>query len=243
MNLSIENLSLAYSGQAVLRNLELEVRDAQVVAVVGPSGGGKSTLLRILAGLQRPDTGEVRWDGRSMSFEERPLLAHRRSVGTVFQAFNLFPHLTALDNIVLPLVKAHGVGRDEAMRRAQSYLARFQVETHAHKKPGLLSGGQRQRVAIARAMAFEPSLLFFDEPTSALDPEMTYEVLEAIREVRTEGRDLFLVTHEIGFAREVADTLVFLSHGRVLESGPARDRIDHPESEAARTFFSRVLRW
>lgn len=243
MNLIVKNLSLSFDGQPVLRGLDMEIEDHQVLAIVGPSGGGKSTLLRILAGLQLPDEGSIIWQGKPLSFEEKDLLRHRRSVGTVFQSYNLFPHLTARQNIVLPLTQVHGLSRTEADERAWEYLSRFQVSEHGHKYPHQLSGGQNQRVAIARAMAFQPRLLFLDEPTSALDPEMTYEVLEAIQEIKREGRDLILVTHEIGFAREVADEMVFLADGRLLEQGSARSVTDHPRNDLAQAFFRRVLRW
>ncbi|MBC2602026.1 amino acid ABC transporter ATP-binding protein [Puniceicoccus vermicola] len=243
MKLKVDQLSLRFGESEVLRRMSAEISETRVLAVVGPSGGGKSTLLRVLSGLLRPDEGQVLWSGGPMSFREKDLLAYRRRVGTVFQAFNLFPHLSALANITLPLVKVHGCSPEEARQRAETHLNRFQLLAHAGKKPGALSGGQRQRVAIARAMAIQPELLFFDEPTSALDPEMTYEVLEAIREVREEDRDLVLVTHEIGFAREVADELWFLHDGKILETGPPQQVIDQPRTEEAQRFFERILRW
>ena len=243
MKLQIQNLTHSFGAEPVLRDLCLATGEARVLAVVGPSGGGKSTLLRVLAGLLRPEAGRVSWDGRELSFEGKSLRAYRRSVGTVFQAFNLFPHLSARENIALPLRVVHGCPPAEAEERSLRYLGRFGLGTHADKKPGALSGGQCQRVAIARSMAFEPARLFFDEPTSALDPEMTYEVLEAIREVRDEGRELILVTHEIGFAREIADEMLFLHEGRVSEQGTPRAVIDGSGTPEARRFFERVLRW
>ncbi|MEM0966168.1 MAG: amino acid ABC transporter ATP-binding protein [Verrucomicrobiota bacterium] len=243
MNLEVSNLTVSFSERSVLHEVCVKVVNARVLVVVGPSGGGKSTLLRILAGLLKPDSGRVVWDGQEMSFEEKELLAYRRRVGTVFQAFNLFPHLSAVENISLPLEKVHGCPPEEAVEKAMDQLRRFQLGEHAGKKPGILSGGQRQRVAIARAMAFQPSLLFFDEPTSALDPEMTFEVLEAIREVREQERDLVLVTHEIGFAREVADEVLFLHDGNILEQGSPSKVIDSPQTPEAERFFQRVLRW
>lgn len=243
MNLRIEGLSLSFGEGAVLREVTAETEGARVLAIVGPSGGGKSTLLRVLAGLLPPDRGSIFWDGEAMSFRERDLLGFRRRVGTVFQAYNLFPHLSVMENIALPLRKVHGCSREEAIRRAATHLERFHLQDHRAKKPGALSGGQRQRVAIARAMAFEPKLLFCDEPTSALDPEMTHEVLAAIREVRDSGRDLVLVTHEIGFAREVADELWYLQDGEVLESGPPEKIIGNPSNPDAKRFFDRILRW
>jgi polar amino acid transport system ATP-binding protein len=189
--------------------------------LIGPSGGGKSTLLRILGGLEHPDSGEVELDGERVVFTEEALLRHRRTVGTVFQAFNLFPHLTALQNITLPLEKVHGRTPAQAQETARQLLARFRLEAHAGKRPADLSGGQRQRVAIARALSSKPRLLLFDEPTSALDPEMTSEVLDTILELREEGLDFILVTHEMGFARRVADQVAFLADGRIVEAGPS----------------------
>lgn len=243
MNLRVEKVSLGFGDKPVLRELTGEVRESKVLAIVGPSGGGKSTLLRVLAGLIIPDSGSVLWDEQAMSFGERDLLQYRRKVGTVFQAFNLFPHLSALENIALPLREVHGFGASEALEAAEKHLDRFRLGDHGMKKPGALSGGQSQRVAIARALAFAPSLLFFDEPTSALDPEMTFEVLEAVREVRDEGRDLILVTHEIGFAREVADELWFLADGRITESGSPKSVIEGSKTEEAQRFFQKILRW
>jgi polar amino acid transport system ATP-binding protein len=199
--------------------------------------------LRILAGLETPDTGEVDLDGIRMRFDESSLHEHRRSVSVVFQSFNLFPHLTALQNITLPLEKVHGYGREEADERARELLKRFQLEVHAAKKPLSLSGGQRQRVAIARAVATKPKILFFDEPTSALDPEMTAEVLDMIRQLLDDGRALVLVTHEMGFARIIADRVAFLAEGRVLECADSDTLFNRPETEQCRRFLSTVLKY
>jgi polar amino acid transport system ATP-binding protein len=175
--------------------------------------------------------------------EEERLRKYRCGVGTVFQAYNLFPHLAALENIMLPLEKVHGLGREEARTRAMETLQRFQLEAHAHKKPGQLSGGQKQRVAIARAVAIKPRLLLFDEPTSALDPEMTSEVLEMIEELKREGRDLVLVTHEMAFARVAADQVAFLDEGKILECGPPEEIFTAARSEACRRFLGKILRY
>ena len=181
--------------------MSLVLEETHSLVLVGPSGGGKTTLLRILAGLEIPDSGNVELNGDSIQFHEPALLRYRRTVGVVFQAFNLFPHLTALENIVLPLEKVHSHSPAQAHDIALQLLRRFQLDAHANKKPAALSGGQRQRVAIARAVAIKPRVVLFDEPTSALDPEMTAEVLEMIEQLREEGTDLILVTHEMGFAR------------------------------------------
>jgi len=193
--------------------------------------------------LEYPDSGDVEINGQPVIFREENLLRHRRTVGTVFQAFNLFPHLTALQNITLPLEKVHGHSSADAEQIARQFLARFRLENHAAKRPAELSGGQRQRVAIARAVSIKPSLLLFDEPTSALDPEMTAEVLDMIKELRDEGRDFILVTHEMGFARQIADQVVLLVDGRIAEAGEVRQVFEHPASAQTRDFLARVLKY
>ena len=211
--------------------------------LIGPSGGGKTTLLRLLAGLETPDSGIIELDGEQIHFDEEGLLRYRRTVGVVFQAFNLFPHLTALENITLPLEKVQGHKRADAVEAAMALLRRFQLDAHALKKPAALSGGQRQRVAIARAVAIKPRILLFDEPTSALDPEMTAEVLDMIKQLLEEGRDLILVTHEMGFARVVADRVAFLGNGRIIEWGDANTLFGAPVTEQCRRFLSTVLKY
>ncbi len=243
MKLELSGVSRAFGEHRALDGVSYRCEGAGSVVLIGPSGGGKSTLLRILAGLERPDAGRVAVGGVVLRTDETSLRAHRRTLGVVFQAFNLFPHLTAQCNISLPLVEVHGFTRADADRRAMEVLERFQLGAHAGKKPGQLSGGQRQRAAIARAIAARPKLLLFDEPTSALDPEMTAEVLEVIRELREEGRDLVLVTHEMGFARLVADEVVFLAGGRVVENGSAEAVFGRPESDVVRDFLARILRY
>ena len=243
MRLEITGISKRYGDQDALSDVRLSLPEVRTVALLGPSGSGKSTLLRIIAGLETPDAGEIRLDGDRLLCTEQYLLQHRRSIGTVFQSFNLFPHLTALRNISLPLEKVHGYSAEEADTFARELLARFQLSDHARKKPAQLSGGQKQRVAIARAVAIKPRLLLLDEPTSALDPEMTVEVLDLISELRQEGRPLLLVTHEIGFARKVADQVVFLHGGRILESGAAGQMFEQPASEEMRLFLDKVLRY
>ena len=247
MKLLVENLSKTFTGDhRVLDGIALRFDAVQTLVLAGPSGGGKSTLLRVLAGLEYPDpdTGcRVEIDGEPVTYREEALRRHRRTVGTVFQAYNLFPHLSALQNVTLPLEKVHGQSPVQARDTAMTALRRFRLEAHANKRPAELSGGQRQRVAIARAVAIRPRLLFFDEPTSALDPEMTGGVLEVIEELRDEGRDFVLVTHEMGFARRVADQVALLADGRIVESGPAAEVFDAPRAEASRQFFAKVLRY
>lgn len=243
MQLNLSNLTKSFGRRPVLDDISIDLPDVHALVVIGPSGGGKTTLLRIIAGLERPDAGQVRIDGELLSFDETSLLKHRRSIGTVFQAFNLFPHLTAVENITLPLVQAHGYDRIQAMETARDILKRFQMAEHADKKPAQLSGGQQQRVAIARAIAIKPRFLLFDEPTSALDPEMTSEVLDIIGELRDEGRDLLLVTHHIGFARTVGDHCLFIAEGKIVEGGPAERLFAKPHSSELQHFLGRVMRY
>src|SRR2546427_5917148 len=243
MKLRLREISKSFNGHLVLDRVSLALEKVHTLVLIGPSGGGKSTLLRILAGLEFPDAGEVEINGERVVFEEDLLLRYRRTIGTVFQAFNLFPHLTALQNITLPLEKAHHHSPTEAEEIAQKLLQRFRLENHARKKPAGLSGGQRQRVAIARAIAIRPRLLLFDEPTSALDPEMTAEVLDTIEQLREEGTDLILVTHEMGFARMAADRTIFLSAGRILEFGETKSIFDNPRTEECRRFLGTVLKY
>jgi polar amino acid transport system ATP-binding protein len=243
MHLKLDGLSKRFGDQTALANITLDLADAHSIVLIGPSGGGKSTLLRIIAGLEIPDAGRVIINDEELVFAEEQLLRHRRSIGTVFQSFNLFPHLSALQNITLPLERVHGYGREEAQNYAFQLLARLQLESHAGKKPAQLSGGQQQRVAIARAIAVKPRMLLFDEPTSALDPEMTGEVLDLIAELRSEGRDLLLVTHEMGFARQVADHCLFLANGRIIETGSAAELFSSPCSQELRSFLARVLKY
>jgi polar amino acid transport system ATP-binding protein len=243
MKLRLTGVVKRYNNVAALDGISLQVAEARTIVLIGPSGGGKSTLLRVLAGLEMPDQGSVEIDGEPLPSSEEHLIRYRRGIGIVFQAYNLFPHLTALENVTLPLVQAHGYGKFAAQEYAMELLGRFQLEAHARKKPFELSGGQQQRVAIVRAVAVKPRFLLFDEPTSALDPEMTAEVLDIIAELREEGRELILVTHNMGFARKVADHCLFLCAGKIVESGPSRQLFDAPQTAELREFLSRVLKY
>ena len=243
MKLEVQSLCKSFGNQAVLRDIQISLERVHTLALIGPSGGGKSTLLRVIAGLERPDRGRVVLDNEEIIFRERELHEHRKTVGTVFQSFNLFPHLSALSNITLPLEKVHGHSKVDARRIAEEILVRFQLMEHATKQPAQLSGGQRQRIAIARAISIRPKLLLFDEPTSALDPEMTAEVLEVIEELREEGRDFVLVTHQMGFAKRVADQVALLSGGQIVEYGPPAQILDNPQSETGRQFLAKILKY
>jgi polar amino acid transport system ATP-binding protein len=242
MKLSIRDLSKTLGSHRVLRDVQLEPLETRALVLLGPSGGGKSTLLRILAGLETMDSGSVEIDGEPLPSREPELRDYRKRLGVVFQSFNLFPHLDALGNITLPLELVHGYSRSEATETARNLLRRFQLEKHASQKPAELSGGQRQRIAIARAIAARPRLLLLDEPTSALDPEMTFEVLEMIAELQSEGRDLLLVTHELGFARRVASHIAILANGTIVEIGTPPDILDAPQHPLTQGFLAKALR-
>jgi polar amino acid transport system ATP-binding protein len=243
MKLEVHGLFKSFGQQEVLRDVTLDLERVHTLALIGPSGGGKSTLLRIVAGLENPDLGRIFLNDQEIVYRERELLAHRRTVGTVFQAFNLFPHLTALENITLPLVKVHRHPPAQARDIAEEILERFQLKEHCQKSPAQLSGGQCQRVAIARAISIKPKLLLFDEPTSALDPEMTAEVLDVIEELRQEGRDFVLVTHQMGFAHRVADQIALLSAGNIAEVGRPEQVLDQPQSEITKQFLAKVMKY
>jgi len=236
-----QDLVHQYGEQRVLDGLTLSVQVDHALAIIGPSGGGKSTLLRVLAGLLVPQKGSVSVNGHTLGSEEATLRTYRRNIGIVFQAYNLFPHLTALQNVLLPLEKVHAM--PEARERALVVLKRLGLADHAHKKPAEMSGGQCQRVAIARALAIEPDFLLMDEPTSALDPEMTAEVLDVVADLRNDGRSLVLVTHQMGFARQIADAVVFVAQGKVLETGTAEKFFDNPQTTESQRFIEKILRY
>ncbi len=242
MKLEITALTKRFGGQSALADLHL-VSEAKVLCLIGPSGGGKSTLLRILGGLETPDSGKVVINGEPLPATERGLLSYRRKNGFLFQQFNLFPHLTALENLTLPLEKAHGRTEVDARAVAEASLSRFGLAAHSHKLPAQLSGGQQQRVALARAVAHQPRILFLDEPTSALDPEMTGEVLDLIRELAEEGQHIILSTHEMGFAKAVADSIAFLAEGRIIETAAPASFFGAPFSPEGQRFLSRVMKY
>ena len=243
MRLEFCNISKNFGEHQALRDITLSVPEFQSLAIIGPSGGVKTTLLRIIAGLEIPEVGQLSIDDQQVNFSEEILLSHRRRIGMVFQAYNLFPHLTARENVALPLVRVHGVSMIEADEIVETLFERFQLSRHADQRPAELSDGQQQRVAIVRAIAIKPRFLIFDEPTSALDPEMTAEVLDFIAELRGEGRDLIIVTHNMGFAREVSDYCLFIAEGRVLEEGRSTDLFGNPQNPLLINFLAKVLRY
>lgn len=243
MKLEIRELSKRYGSTQALDSLSLEVAAARVLVLIGPSGGGKSTFLRVLGGLETADSGRIAINGDPLAADPAGLQAFRRRNGFLFQQFNLFPHLNALRNITLPLEKVHGHSSEEARGLAEQSLARFGLLEHAHKLPAQLSGGQQQRVGIARAVARKPEILFLDEPTSALDPEMTAEVLELIQELAEQGQDIILSTHEMGFAKAVADQVAFVAAGKIEEHAAPAELFGEAKSPVCRRFLSKVMRY
>ncbi|MFC8342536.1 amino acid ABC transporter permease/ATP-binding protein [Streptomyces sp. NPDC057280] len=233
-------LRKSFGPVTVLDGVDLDVHRGEVVAVIGPSGSGKTTFVRTLNHLEQPDQGSVEIDGRLMGGKDRELAAQRRHVGMVFQRFNLFPHRTVLQNITLAPLQQRLCGRADAERRARELLGKVGLDSHAHKYPHQLSGGQQQRVAIARALAMDPSVLLFDEPTSALDPELVGEVLSVMSDLAADGTTMVVVTHEMRFAREVADWVVFMNQGRILAQGPPETVFDHSGEPRLERFFAAI---
>ncbi|AEY88465.1 amino acid ABC transporter ATP-binding protein [Streptomyces olivaceoviridis] len=247
----IRSVHKSFGSLDVLRGIDLQVRAGEVTVVLGPSGSGKSTLLRTINHLEKVDRGEISVDGALLGYRragdrlyelpEREVLRQRTRIGFVFQNFNLFPHLTVLDNVVEAPVSALKRPRKAAVESAHRLLERVGLGDKADAYPRQLSGGQQQRVAIARALALEPKLLLFDEPTSALDPELVGEVLDVIRDLAARGTTMIVVTHEIAFAREVADTVVFMADGRIVERGTPDEVLGAPREERTRAFLAKVL--
>ncbi len=225
----------------VLRDVSLDVAEGERMVICGPSGSGKSTVVRCINRLEWHEQGTIRVDGVELTNTTASIRAIQGEIGMVFQQFNLFPHLTVLDNIMLGPVKSRGLSRTEAEDRARHYLERVRIPEQADKRPSELSGGQQQRVAIARSLAMEPKIMLFDEPTSALDPEMISEVLDVMVELAEEGMTMIVVTHEMGFARKVADQMVFMDAGEVVETGPPADFFKAPRTERCRAFLDKIL--
>jgi polar amino acid transport system ATP-binding protein len=241
----------AFGANKVLAELDLDVEPGERVVIIGPSGSGKTTILRVIMTLERPDAGTIQVGGRHLYHQphgnglkpasEKHIRSVRSDIGMVFQHFNLFPHMTALENIMLAPVKVHGKSRDEARARGMELLDSVGLAHAANQTPGQLSGGQKQRVAIARSLANEPRVMLFDEVTSALDPELVGDVLEVLRRIAEEGKTtMMLVTHEMGFAREVADRVVMFDAGAVVEEGPPAQILDDPREERTRSFLGAV---
>ena len=238
--IDIENLRKSFGDVEVLKGINLTIKEKEVVVIIGPSGSGKSTLLRCMNYLEEPTSGEVSVDGIVLDGEAN-INKVREEVGMVFQRFNLFPHMTVLQNIMLAPIKVRHVAKQEAEETARKLLARVGLADKADAYPSQLSGGQQQRVAIARALAMKPKVMLFVEPTSALDPEMVGEVLDVMRKLAEEGMTMVIVTHEMGFAREVGDRLLFVDDGRIIEQGDPKEVFEHPKEERTRLFLSKVL--
>lgn len=230
-----------YGDLHVLKDINLTVRKGEVLVIVGPSGSGKSTMCRTINRLETIDSGDIRIDGKPLPQEGKELASLRAEVGMVFQSFNLFANKTILENVTLAPIKVRHMDKKEAEDLAMDLLGRVGVASQASKMPSQLSGGQQQRVAIARALAMQPKVMLFDEPTSALDPEMVNEVLDVMVELAHEGMTMLCVTHEMGFARKVADKVVFMADGQILEQSTPDDFFEHPKSDRAKDFLSKIL--
>ena len=246
-----EKVHKSFGRLEVLRGVDLEVMPREVIVIIGPSGGGKSTFLRCINHLEKINAGRLWVDGELVGYEQKGTKLHelkdeevarkRAEVGMVFQSFNLFPHMTAIENVMVGPLHVKKEDKEQVRERAGQLLERVGLSEKADAHPAQLSGGQQQRVAIARALAMQPKLMLFDEPTSALDPELVGEVLDVMRQLATEGLTMIVVTHEIGFAREVGDQLLFMDGGVIVESGPPRDVISNPREDRTRQFLSKVL--
>ena len=241
--ISVRNLVKTYNGGKVvaLDHCSMDVKKGQVIAIIGPSGSGKSTMLRSLNLLEEPTSGQIYFNGTELTSKKIDINLHRQKMGMVFQHFNLFPHKTVLENIMLAPVTLRIQSEEGARANAEKLLARVDLLDKAEEYPNMLSGGQKQRIAIVRALAMEPEVMLFDEPTSALDPEMVGEVLDVMKELAHEGMTMIVVTHEMGFAREVADKIVFMADGQILEKGTPEEIFDHPQNERTKCFIEKVL--
>ncbi|WP_218064921.1 amino acid ABC transporter ATP-binding protein [Vulcanibacillus modesticaldus] len=235
------NINKWFGKLHVLKNVSLTVKQGEVVVILGPSGSGKSTFIRTINGLEEIQKGEIYVDGINLSHDVADVEAIRKETGMVFQSFNLFPHMTILKNITLAPMWVRKWPKAKAEEIALNLLERVGIHDQAHKYPGQLSGGQQQRVAIARALAMQPKIMLFDEPTSALDPEMIKEVLDVMKELAKSGMTMLVVTHEMGFAREVADRIVFFDNGEIIETGTPTELFDNPKHERTKLFLSQIL--
>ncbi|MED0756537.1 amino acid ABC transporter ATP-binding protein [Aneurinibacillus thermoaerophilus] len=241
MVIEFRHVDKYYGNFHVLRDINLKISEGEMVVIIGPSGSGKSTLLRCINHLEKISSGELIVDNVNVHDKKTNLNALRQEIGMVFQHFNLYPHMTVLENITLAPMKVRKISREEAEKTACYYLEKVGLLHKADAYPSALSGGQQQRVAIARGLAMQPKIMLFDEPTSALDPEMIGEVLEVMKSLAREGMTMVVVTHEMGFAKEVADRVVFMDHGQIVEVGEPKEFFANPKEERARIFLSRLL--
>lgn len=240
--IEIKNLMKKYGKNIVLKDITENVNKGQVICVIGPSGSGKSTFLRCLNVLEKPNSGKILFEGKDLTnISEKELCALREKMGMVFQSFNLFPNMTVLENIKVAPMRVKGIAEDEAEKKAKQLLEKVGLSDRENQYPASLSGGQQQRVAIARALAMDPEVMLFDEPTSALDPEMVGEVLKVMRDLADSGMTMVVVTHEMGFAKEVADEVWFMSDGYIQEKGNPKDFFNAPKTDRAKEFLAKIL--
>ena len=240
--IEIKNLMKKYAKNIVLKDITENVNKGQVICVIGPSGSGKSTFLRCLNVLEKPNSGKILFEGKDLTnISEKELCALREKMGMVFQSFNLFPNMTVLENIKVAPMRVKGIAEDEAEKKAKQLLEKVGLSDRENQYPASLSGGQQQRVAIARALAMDPEVMLFDEPTSALDPEMVGEVLKVMRDLADSGMTMVVVTHEMGFAKEVADEVWFMSDGYIQEKGNPKDFFNAPKTDRAKEFLAKIL--
>ncbi|HEM6405274.1 TPA: amino acid ABC transporter ATP-binding protein [Streptococcus suis] len=239
--ISIKDLHKYFGKNEVLKGIDLDIQQGQVVVIIGPSGSGKSTFLRTMNLLEVPTKGTVTFEGVDITDKSNDIFKMREKMGMVFQQFNLFPNMTVLDNITLSPIKTKGIAKDEAEKKAKELLEKVGLPDKANAYPQSLSGGQQQRIAIARGLAMDPDVLLFDEPTSALDPEMVGEVLAVMQDLAKSGMTMVIVTHEMGFAREVADRVIFMDGGVIVEDGMPEEVFEHTKEERTKDFLSKVL--
>lgn len=239
--IKVNNLIKRFGKLEVLKGISHEIKQGEVVVIIGPSGSGKSTFLRCLNMLEHPCSGEINFEGVLLTSSKTKIDLHRQKIGMVFQGFNLFPHKTVLDNIILGPIKLKNMPKDEAIKLGEKLLKRVGLMDKRDAYPNQLSGGQKQRIAILRALAMSPDVMLFDEPTSALDPEMVGEVLEMMKDLAKEGMTMIVVTHEMGFAKEVADRILFMDEGKIVEIGGPEQLFCSPKEERTKLFLSKVL--
>lgn len=239
--LDIKDLHKSFGNLKVINGINIEIEKGEIIVIIGPSGSGKSTILRCMNLLEKPTSGDIIFEGKSIIKNKKNIDKIREKIGMVFQNFNLFPNKTIIENITLAPIKVKGLNKAEAEEKALKLLKRVGLEEKKDAYPSQLSGGQQQRIAIARALAMEPDMMLFDEPTSALDPEMVKEVLDVIKELANEGMTMAIVTHEMGFAKEVADRVLFVDYGSIVEEDSPEEVFNNPKSDRAKEFFDKIL--
>lgn len=239
--ITIKDLHKSFGDHEVLKGIDLEIEKGEILVIIGPSGSGKSTILRCMNLLETPTSGDIIFEGKSLVDKNTDIDEVRQNIGMVFQHFNLFPHKTILENVTLAPITLKKMSKEEAEKKAETLLKRVGLYDKKDTYPAQLSGGQKQRIAIARALAMEPDMMLFDEPTSALDPEMVKEVLEVIKELAQDGMTMAIVTHEMGFAKEVADRVIFVDEGKIIEDNTPEEVFNNPTHERTKEFFAKVL--